>query len=187
MPKRREKGGNTKSSIATRTKTREINVESRRRKSSSIDIVDKSTNKRKEEHKHGRNKQASGEKNVCTKTSEMLRHDKNITIISHSKTTNEENEISDNEGNISDNKINNGSKHDNIVEGTIQVDNLEENWKRRKDALFISETKNINEDKKCSLYDQKNIVRCSDEEFSPDNSDSSHTESFSLKNSNISY
>ena len=44
-------------------------------------------------------------------------------------------------------KLNNGTKHDNIVGGTIQVEKFEENWQRRKDALFISETKNINEDK----------------------------------------
>ena len=101
-------------------------------------------------------------------------------MISLSKTTNEENESFDSEGNICDNKLKNGSKHEKNVEGTIQVENFEENWKRRKDALSISETKNINEDKKCSLYEQKDIVRCNDEEYSPENSDSSHTEIFSL-------
>ena len=55
MAKRREKGVKTKSSVATRRKSRESTVESRRQKSSSIDRVDKSTKKQKEERKHGRN------------------------------------------------------------------------------------------------------------------------------------
>ena len=52
MVKRRETGGKTKSGISTRNIARESTVESRRRKRSSIDRVDKSTKKRKEERKH---------------------------------------------------------------------------------------------------------------------------------------
>ena len=89
--------------------------------------------------------------------------------------------MNDSEGNISEDEVNNVSKHDNIIEGTIQVENFVGNWKRRKDVLFISETKNKNEDTKCSLYEQKEIVHYSDEEYSPDNSDSSHAENFTLK------
>ena len=87
--------------------------------------------------------------------------------------------MNDSEGNISEDEVNNVSKHDNIIEGTIQVENFVGNWKRRKDVLFISETKNKNEDTKCSLYEQKEIVHYSDEEYSPDNSDSSHAKNIS--------
>ena len=72
MAKRREKGGKNKCNIATRTKARENTVESKRQKSSSNDRVDKPTKKRKEEHKHGRNKQVSDEKDICSKINSLL-------------------------------------------------------------------------------------------------------------------
>ena len=55
------------------------------------------------------------------------------------KTTNKENDSFDSKSNISDNEVNNGSKHDDVVEGAIQVESFEENWKIRNDELFISE------------------------------------------------
>ena len=72
MAKRRQKSGKTKSSIAARTKARESTVESRRQKSNSIDRVEKSTKKRKEERKHGHNKQVSDEKYICSKIKFLL-------------------------------------------------------------------------------------------------------------------
>ena len=63
-------------------------------------------------------------------------------MISPSKTTNEEHEIFNSEGNISESKVNNCSKHDNIVESTIKVIFLRKIGREERTYCFFSETKN---------------------------------------------
>ena len=68
----------------------------------------------------------------------MLIHDKKYICDFTLESNKQKNDSFDSGGNISDNKVNNDSKHDSIIEGTIQVENFEKNWKRRWE-LFISE------------------------------------------------